>query len=430
MNQPKNDPKILNAWASYDWANSVYNLTINVAIFPIYYDQVTRAAFGSEVVPFLGFKIVSSVLLAYALSFSFLLAAVLSPLLAGVADYGGNKRQMMKFFTYLGATSSFALFFFTGANIEYGILFSILASFGFTGAVVFYVAYLPEIATEDRYDEVSARGFSLGFLGSAIQLVLCLILVLMPATFGITEPTLAPRISFVLVAVWWVGFAQIAFFRLPKGTPKPIAKGESLFRKGFQALGKVWNNLKNLPNLKRFLWAFFFYSMGAQTVILLASLFGSKELQMDSSKLIGTILFLQIVGISGAYLFAYISKKRGNKFSLLSIQMLWILLCIGGFFVYQESQFYMLAFGVGVAMGGVHLSRSTYAKLIPQDTPDTASYFSFFDVTEKLSIVIGTFSYGLIESLTGNMRNSILALGVFFLLGILLLMTVKVPRQE
>lgn len=428
-NTEKNNPTVLNAWASYDWANSVYNLTINVTIFPIYYDQVTKVAFKGDIVPFLGIDFISSVLLAYALSFSFLLAAVLSPLLAGIADFGGNKKGMMKFFTYLGATSSFALFFFTGANIEYGIIFSILASLGFAGAVVFYVAYLPEIATEDRYDSVSAKGFSLGFVGSAIQLVLSLVLVLRPDLFGITDPTLAPRISFILVAVWWAGFAQIAFIYLPKGKPKPL-NGESLFKKGFQEIAKVWDNLRNLPNLKRFLIAFFFYSMGGQTVILLASLFGSKVLHLESSKLIGTILFLQIVGISGAYLFAYLSKMKGNKFSLLTIQMLWVIVCGLGSFVYTEPQFYILAFGVGVAMGGVHLSRSTYAKLIPENTSDTTSYFSFFDVTEKLSIVLGTFSYGLIEYLTGSMRNSILAMAVFFLIGMILLWTVKIPRQS
>jgi UMF1 family MFS transporter len=424
----KNQPHILNAWASYDWANSVYNLTITAAIFPIYYAASTEAAFGGDKVIFFGMEITSTVLYAYAIAMSFLLAAILSPLLSGVADYGGKKKTLMKFFTYTGSAACFTLFFFDGSNVELGIIAAVIASMGYSGAVVFYISFLPEIATDDRLDDVSARGFSMGFLGSVIQLLISLIIVFNHGALGISEG-FATRLSFLFVAVWWVGFAQIAFYYLPNpSTERP--KGVNLFKKGFEELLKVWQNLKTMPNTLRFLAAFFFYSMGAQSIMLLATIFGSKELQLETSKLVGTIFILQLVGIAGAYLFAFISKKKGNKFSILTMLVIWIITCIYGFFLQSEMEFYIMAAAVGLVMGGFHLSRSTYAKLIPANTPDTTSYFSFYDVMEKLATAFGPFSYGLIEAITGSMRISLIALAVYFVVGIILLSTVKIPRGE
>ncbi len=427
-NYPKNDPRILNAWASYDWANSVYNLTITAAIFPIYYEASTKAAFGGDMVVFFGMKITASVLYAYAIALSFFLAAILSPLLSGVADYGGKKKTLMKFFTYTGSAACFTLFFFDGSNVELGVIAAVIASMGYSGAVVFYISFLPEIATDDRLDDVSAKGFSLGFLGSVIQLLVSLIIIFNHGALGLTEG-FATRLSFLFVAVWWVGFAQIAFYYLPnpKNTPPEQV---NLFKKGFEELLKVWKNLKTMPNTLRFLVAFFFYSMGAQSIMLLATIFGSKELHLETSKLVGTIFILQLVGIAGAYLFSYISKKKGNKFSILVMLVIWIITCMYGFFLKSETEFYIMAVAVGTVMGGFHLSRSTYAKLIPADTPDTTSYFSFYDVMEKMATALGPFSYGLIEAITGNMRNSLLALAAYFVIGIVLLSTVRIKRGE
>ncbi len=424
----KNQPHILNAWASYDWANSVYNLTITAAIFPVYYEASTKAAFGGEIATFFGFKITASVLYAYAIALSFLLAAILSPLLSGIADYGGKKKTLMKFFTYIGSAACLTLFFFDGSNIELGVIAAIVASMGYSGAVVFYISFLPEIATDDRLDGLSARGFSLGFLGSVIQLVLSLVIIFNSAALGITEG-FATRLSFLFVGIWWISFAQIAFYYLPNNLHNRKPAG-SLFKKGFEELGKVWQSLKAMPNTTRFLVAFFFYNMGAQSIMLLATIFGSKELSLDASKLIGTILLLQLVGIGGAYLFAYISKLRGNKFSIILMLCIWIVICLYGYFLKSEMEFYFMATAVGLVMGGIHLSRSTYAKLIPADTRDTASYFSFYDVMEKLATALGPFSYGLIEASTGSMRNSIIALGIYFIIGILVLATVRIPRGE
>ena len=334
----------------------------------------------------------------------------------------------MKFFTYMGASACISLYFFTGKNIEFGIISAIIASMGFSGALVFYVSYLPDIATEDKYDMVSARGFSYGFIGSVIHLIISLVLISYYQSLGLKDASAAARLSFLIVGLWWIGFAQIAFYYLPK--PEPRHAGEAgLFKKGFQELNKVWQSLKDLPNTKIFLLAFFFYSMGAQTMLLLATIFGSKVLKLNQSQLIMTTLLIQMVGIMGAYGFAYLSEKKGNKFALIVMVIVWTAICVTGYFIHTPTEFYILAAAVGVVMGAIHLSRSTYAKLIPENTPDTTSYFSFYDVTEKLAIVTGTFTFGFVSAIL-DMRSSIIALSLYFFIGLIILWKVKIPRQK
>ncbi len=420
------------AWASYDWANSAYNLAITVSIFPAYYESVVKGAFGNAknandkvIVPFLGMNVESGALYSYTLSFSFLLACILSPLLAGVADVGGKKKILMQFFTYLGASACAGLFFFTGQNIELGIFCVLFASLGFAGSLVFYVSYLPEIATPDKWDDLSARGFSAGFLGSIIHLVVSLFIILNAKNLGITDGTLAPRISFLLVAIWWVSFAQIAFYYLPNSPKKSESTNLSvLFKQGFAELNHTWQSLKNLPNLKRFLLGFFFYSMGAQTILLLATLFGAQVLKLEQQELIFTTLLLQVVGILGAYIVAYFAKILGNKKALIVMVTIWTIIAICGYFVQTKLHFYLIASAVGVVMGAIHISRSTYAKLLPADTEDTTSYFSFYDVVEKLSIVSGTLTFGILSQAL-DMRSAIIALSVYFVIGLVVLTTVK-----
>lgn len=435
----KNQPRILNAWASYDWANSVYNLTITAAIFPIYYSAVTKYAFhGTDketIVSFFNMSISASVLYSFAMAASFLLAAILSPLLSGIADFGGKKKLMMQVFTYVGATACAGLYFFVGKNIEWGIICALIASFGYTGAIVFYNSYLPDIATEDRFDSVSAKGYSLGFLGSVVQLTLCFVVIevfrAQYTSLGFANADsavgFATRLSFLFVTIWWVSFAQIAFWRLPKPLPKD-AQETQLFRKGFEELRKVAKQLRNMPHTVLFLVAFFFYCVGAQSIFLMASIFGSVELKMESGELMLTILVLQLVGILGAYLFTYISKLKGNKFALICILVFWTILGVYGSFVTTKTQFYLMAVTFGIAMGGYHLSRSTYAKLIPENTPDTTSFFSFYDVVEKLATAFGPLLYGIIEAATGSMRNSIAALGIYFVIALGVLSLVKVKK--
>ncbi len=413
----------------YDWANSVYSLVITTTIFPIYYNAVTKNAFNSEIVSFFGINIRNTVLYSYSLSFSFLLIALISPLLSGIADYGGKKKSFMKFFTFLGGISCIFLYFFTGQNIEWGIIFAVLASIGFAGSIVFYNAYLPIIVTPDKYDIVSAKGFSLGYAGSVILLVFSLITISNPGLIGLQDESSASRLSFILVGIWWIGFSQISFFYLPKdkSRKKPVT---NLFKKGYEEIRKVFKSLEYLGNLKKFLFSFFFYNMGVQTVIYLAALFGDEELKLSADNLILTILIIQIVAIGGSYLFAKISGWKGNKSALVIMVIIWILVCGYAYFIHTAMQFYALGFVVGMVMGGIQsLSRATYSKLIPADTSDHTSYFSFYDVLEKLSIVLGTFAYGFIEQITGSMRDSTLALSTFFILGMVFLLMTKMPKS-
>ena len=414
----------------YDWANSVYSLVITTTIFPIYYNAVTKNAFNSEIVHFFGIELSNTVLYSYSLSFSFLLIAMLSPLLSGIADFGGKKKAFMKFFTFLGGFSCIMLYFFTGANIEFGIFFAAMASIGFAGSIVFYNAYLPIITTPENYDIVSAKGFSLGYAGSVILLVFNLITISNPQWIGLSDESSATRLSFVLVGIWWIGFAQITFYYLPEEQHFKHNTIE-LLKRGYQEINKVFKSLSGLKHLKVFLISFFFYNMGVQTVLYLAALFGDKELRLPAENLIITILIIQLVAIGGSYIFAKISKWKGNKVSLSIMVIIWIIVCAYAYFLNTATQFYILGFFVGLVMGGIQsLSRATYSKLIPNETSNYTSYFSFYDVLEKMSIVLGTFVYGFVEQLTGSMRNSTLALSSFFIIALIFLVTVKIPKAH
>ena len=426
----KNVKRVINAWCMYDWANSVYSLVITTTIFPIYYSATTKSAFGSEEVTFFGIDINNTVIYSYSLSISFLLVALISPILSGIADLGGKRKFLMKFFTYIGGVSCILLSLFNGKNIEYGILFSTVASIGFAGSIVFYNSYLPIIASEDKYDFVSARGFSLGYAGSVILLLISLVAVSKPELLGLEDSIIASKITFVLVGLWWIGFAQITFYYLPKDTTYDGSK-IMLLQRGYAEIVKVFKSLHRYSSLARFLLAFFCYNMGVQTVIYMAALFGDKELGLSANDLIVTILIIQIVAIAGSFLFAKISGMKGNKFALLLMVFFWICICLFAYYISNTTQFFLLGTVVGLVMGGIQsLSRATYSKLIPYATESYTSYFSFYDVVEKLSVVLGTFAYGLVEQITGSMRNSTLALASFFVLGFLILLSVSIPFQE
>lgn len=425
----KNNKKLIRAWAMFDWSNSVYSLIITTAIFPMYYSSVVKAFHNGEMIPFFGLTIKSSALYSYSLSFSFLVIVFLSPILSGIADFSGKKKMFMKFFTYLGSISCMGLYFFDGSNVEYGLMCSVLASIGFAGSLVFYNGFLPEVATQDKMDKVSAFGFSLGYIGSVILLIVNLIIYTYPESFGFSSALQATKFGFILVGIWWAGFAQIPFKYLQdKPTGAPFNK--HLFLAGFREINKVLLSLKDNKVTSRFLFSFFFFSMGVQTVIYLAGLFGSDELEMPETGLIILVLIIQLVAIAGAYLFAFISKKRGNGFSISVALIIWIVVCVVGSQVESLNTFYLLGALLGLVMGGIQsVSRSTFSKLIPKDTKDTASFFSFYDVTEKLAIVIGTFAFARIDQITGSMRYSLLSMSVLFLAGLIILQTAKLKKN-
>jgi MFS transporter, UMF1 family len=414
----KNNPKTLTAWTIYDWANSVHSLTITSAIFPIYFPLAAiMLPSKSTKLNFLGFQLENTVVYSYALSLGFLLLAFSVPLVSAISDFTGKKKMFMKMYCYLGAFSCMALYFFKEGDYYLGTFAFLFSIVGWGGSIVFYNSYIPEIATEDKFDNLSARGFTMGYVGSVVLLVQNLTMLLKPEWYGNISGGDASRVSFLTVGIWWIVFAQIPFYYLPE-TNKPQKKEGSWILNGFKELKKVFNELQKLNITKKFLLAFFFYNMAAQTVMFLGALFGSKELKLPDEALIITILLIQLVAILGAYVFSKLSESIGNTRSLLVIVLIWIVVCIAGYFVYTRNEFYLLATGIGLVMGGIQsLSRSTYAKLLPENTTDTASYFSFYDVCDRLSTVFGTFMFGLVNQLTGSMRYSLLVLTVIFAIG-------------
>ncbi len=432
----KGSKKLLNAWAFYDWANSVYPLVISSAIFPIFYN----ALFDSDnpYISFLGYNFKNSALISFVTAAAFLMVAFISPLLSGIADYLGNKKSFMQFFCYLGASSCIALNWFSLENIYISLLFYFLGLIGFWGSLVFYNSYLPDIAFPSQQDKISAKGFSLGYLGSVFLLIINLGMVMKPDVFHISGAPVeaamkAMRYSFVMVGIWWIIFSQYTYYYLPKGNRTKTRKvTKLLIFNGFKELKKVWIILKSHTILKKYLLSFFVYSMAVQTVMLIATYFGSQEIQWSSKEesttgLIICILVIQLVAILGAVLTSKASAKFGNIPTLIVINFLWVILCIMAYFILLPIHFYVMAGLVGLVMGGIQaLSRSTYSKLLP-NSEDTASFFSFYDVSEKIGIVIGMCVYGIIDQITGSPRFAIVFLAVFFIIGLILLF--KVPKK-
>ena len=436
-NLPKGSKKLLNAWAFYDWANSVYTLTVVSAVFPIFYEALFSDR--NHYISVFGFSFKNSALISFVTAFAFLVVAFISPLLSGISDYVGNKKAFMKFFCYMGALSCMGLYWFNLENIYIGLAFYFLGLIGYWGSLVFYNSYLPDIAFVEQQDKISAKGYSLGYIGSVILLIINLAMIMKPKLFGITgtdgEAAMkAMRYSFVMVGVWWVIFSQYSYYFLPKGNKNAERKvTHAVIFNGFKELKKVWTLLKGNIPLKRYLASFFVSSMAVQTVMLVATYFGAQEIAWSSKEegtigLIICILLIQLVAILGAVLTSRASAKFGNIPTLIVINSIWAVFCAIAFFISLPIHFYVMAGIAGLVMGGIQsLSRSTYSKLLPE-TEDTASFFSFFDVSEKIGIVIGMLVYGIIDQITGSPRLAIVFLGVFFITGVLLLR--RVPKQE
>ena len=430
----KGSKKLINAWAFYDWANSAYSLVISSAIFPIYFGTLFSE---TKTIAFFGSEIKNTAAISFITAFALLIVALISPLLSGIADYIGNKKIFMKFFVYVGSVSCIGLFFFELDTIYLGLFFYFLSMIGIWASSVFYNSYLPDIAYPHQQDRVSAKGYSLGYIGSVILLLSNLAMVMEPQWFGISGTELeasmkAMRYSFISVGIWWSVFSQYSFYYLPKGN-HDIKVTKDVFWNGFKELKKVWHQLDDNVNLKRFLPAFFLYSTALQTVLLVAAYFGEEEISWASNYektvgLIVSILLIQIIGIFGAYITAKASERYGNIQTLIFINVVWAILCVVAYYIITPVQFYFLAAAVGMVMGGLQsLSRSTYSKLLPE-TRDTTSFFSFYDVTQKIGIVIGMICFGLIDNSTGSMRNGVLFFIIFFICGALMLLRIPLKK--
>ncbi|MBR9859706.1 MFS transporter [bacterium] len=432
-----NNKKVENAWSFYDWANSVYNLIITTAIFPIFYNAVTSGnksvinGVEVDVVQFFGREFVNTEIYGYVFAFSFLVVVLMVPLLSGIAGYIGNKKLFMKFFCYLGAAACISLYWFDPKHLEWSMLSAFLASIGFWGSWVFYNSFLPEIADRSEHDRISAKGFSMGYIGSVLLLVAILVA---SQGFGMDI-----KIAFILVGIWWAGFAQYTYYHLPtvKNGNKVSSK---ILLNGYRELRKVWNELKEIASIKWYLFAYFVYNMGVQTVMLLAVTFAIKEInwplneagEKESSGLIISVIIIQLIAIFGATFMSRLSKRIGNIKVLMLATMIWVVVTIIAYFIHQPVEFYILAGIVGFVMGGIQsMSRSTYSKMLP-DTKDHASYFSFFDVMEKVGLIFGPFFFSFLEGFTGSMRNSVLMLMSFFIIGFVLLYVVlrQVRKEE
>ncbi len=436
MSLPRGHRKLIRAWAFYDWANSVYSLVISSAIFPIFYVALTvkkdkNGVVVSDTVEFLGYSFNNDSLISYVTAFAFLCISIFSPILSGIADYVGNKKFFMQFFCYLGALSCIGLYWFDLENLWFGLLCYFFGLIGFWGSIVFYNSYLPDIAYKEQQDKASALGFSLGYIGSVLLLLLCLAMILSYESFGFQSEAEPTRLSFILTGIWWIGFSQYTYRVLPKGLKKN-KYSKDVFFNGFKSLKKVSFKVKENLQLARFLPAFFVYSMAVQTIMIVATYFGNKEINWGengaTTGLIVSILLIQIVAIAGAAFAAKLAIKVGNIKVLLGIHVIWMGVCVFAFFMQTPTDFYIAAFFVGLVMGAIQsLSRSTYSKMIPSTEKDTTSFFSFYDVTEKLGIVVGMFTYGLIAQLTGNVRYSIIFLSLFFIISVILLL--RIPKK-
>ena len=417
----------------YDWANSVYQLTIASAIFPIYYNQVTRSGPDDYMVSFFGLEVINTVLYSWAIAAAYLLVAIFSPMLSSLADYTGRRKSFMQFFTWVGALSCGALFFFDSSNVELGIIAFAMGTLGYGGSIVFYNSFLPVICEPEEQDRISARGYSMGYLGGVVLLLFNLLMIMKPELFGITDPFLPARISFLSVFIWWIGFSQITFRRLPRYTFRKRRKDKetNIFFEGYRELDKVFKQVRNSKKLSYYLIGFFFVMMGLLTTMFMAATYGEKELGLNEEVLIPTILAIQLVGMLGAWTFSRLSTRFGNMNALLLSVIMWIFICVGAYFITNSIQFMVAAFFIGLVMGGTQsLARSTYSKMLPESTTDHTSYFSFYDVMEKLATVAGTFSFGIIEAITGSMRFSVLAIAVFFIFGaFFLILTMRVQRN-
>jgi UMF1 family MFS transporter len=463
-----NNPKTIRGWAMYDWANSVFNLVITTAIFPQFFEGVTKNAAqntgriesvfenGVETklhyIHVFGFEFLNTALYSYCGTAFYLLVAILAPLFSGLADISGTKKKFMQFYVVLGAVSVMSLYFFDAQHIEWGVIGFVLAGVGWGGSLVYYNAFLPEIATPDQYDRVSAKGFSYGYIGSVILLVIILVLILQPSLFFNVEEYRATlngnlskeeldalvkshfagigsRIGFLMTGLWWFGFSIITFKTLPQEV-KTEKAGLGHLGRGFSELKKVLQYALKTRNLSFFIFGFFMLSMGLQTVMFVATLFGKNELHLETGKLIMTVLLIQLVAIGGAYIFSKASKKFGDIPALKVGVLLWIGICVGAYFLKTDIQFYALAFAVGLIMGGIQsLSRATFARFIPQENHDNASFFSLYEFTEKIGIVLGTFAFGLVNEITGSMRISTLMLAGFFVASFVLFSMIQRIRN-
>lgn len=416
--------KVVRGWVLFDWANSAYSLVIVSTIFP----KIFLYELG-ETSTFLGINFGnSSAIYTSAISFSYLIILLITPVLGGIADYGGYKKRYMQFFTYLGVLACVMLYFFDSNHIYLGVLGAILGSIGFSGSMVFYNAYLPEIVPVKDQDKISARGYAMGYLGSSILLILLVVLSSYPSLLFVKTKLEVFKIGFILVGLWWFGWSAITFKVLPQNKPTHKGNVTSYIKEGLKQLRIAVKSIAKNKIIKRFLIAFACLSLGFQTLWIISPIFAASVIKLEGSELIVIVLIMQFVGIIGSMIFSRISKAKGNILSLSLTVIVFIIVCLAASTTTSKQVFYGIAILMGFAMGGMQsMSRSTFSKLIV-DEVNHASLFSLYDIIEKSSILIGTALVTLVYAFNISMFNVpsekfvLLLLGVFFIIGLFLLL--------
>jgi UMF1 family MFS transporter len=411
--------QIVNAWCMYDWANSAFATTIMAAMFPPFYrSMVTAAGLGEAD---------ATAYWAYTTSIALLLIAILAPVLGAISDHTGGKKRYVAFFAILGILGT-GLFVFLGDDTYIlGSTLFIIGNVGFAGANVFYESLLPHIAKKDDIDQISTRGYALGYVGGGILLVINVLWYMKPEWFFMPGVGFALRVSFFSVAVWWALFSIPLFRRVPE-PPVVRTRQESanILEAGFGRLTHTFRQITRYRQLLLFLVAFWLYNDGIGTIIKMATAYGD-EIGIGLTDMTIALIVTQFIGIPFSFGFGWLARRLGTKRSILLALGVYTLISIAGYFMQTATHFYILAFMVGMVQGGSQaLSRSLYGAMVPKS--QSAEFFGFFSTSSKFAGIAGPLLFGVVSQMVGGSRLSIVSLIVFFTVGGFLLS--RVDEQE
>ena len=412
--------KIINSWAMYDWANSAFATTIMAAMFPPFYRDLVKGAGFSEST--------ATAAWGYTASGALLLIALIAPVLGAISDHTGGKKWYIAFFAGLGIASTALFVFLGGDSYILGSILFIGGNVGFAGANIFYESLLPHIAKEDDIDQISTRGYALGYVGGGILLIVNVIWYMRPDLFFMPDIGFALRASFFSVAVWWAVFSIPLFRNVPEPPVVRISTGESAnpVKAGFGRLLRTFRKVAGYKQLLIFLVAFWIYNDGIGTIIKMATAYGD-EIGIGMTDMIIALIITQFVGIPFTFAFGWLASRFGTKRSILLGLVVYVLVSVAGFFMQTATHFYILAFMVGMVQGGSQaLSRSLYGSMIPKD--QSAEFYGFYSTSSKFAGILGPALFGVVSQLAGGSRLSILSLIVFFVVGGFLL--TRVDEQE
>jgi len=434
-----NDRREIFGWAMYDWANSAFSTTVGtVFLGPYIASLAAKAATASPdgMARFFGIPVAPDSFLPYCISFSVGLQVLFLPILGAIADYSHLRKRMMQIFATIGAISTIAMFFIVGNLWWLGGLLFIIANLTFGAAIVFYNAYLPDIASEEERDRTSSYGFAMGYIGGGILLALNLAFFIFSDDIGVPGD-LSVRINLASAGVWWLGFSFITWARLkPRHAARSLPASETYISIGFKQLGNTFRELKHFPETIKFLLAYFLYNDGIQTVIAVASTFAAAPIirggiELSQNTLIAVILMIQFMAFGGALFWGKLANWIGSKQSIIVSLVIWagvVIYAYGG--LKGESrvaQFFILGMFIAIVLGGSQaISRSLFAQMIP--IGKEAEFYSFYEVSERGTSWTGPLIFGLANQMFGSLRYGILALIFYFIAGLIVLPFVNVPK--